>query len=116
MLDLSTLKIKHWPDEIPLWAVDRGPAPKWLLHVWLVYRTDLQWVDVTFEKPNGAYSEYSCIMYPDGTCEKKGIGHHVAWRLDKKATYLQPCTYPGQLKPLVIGGLQKPEVVQCEMF
>jgi hypothetical protein len=115
MLDLSTLNIQRWPDEIPLWAVDRGPAPKWLLHVWLVYRTDLRWVDVTFEQPNGAYSTYACIMYPDGTCEKVGVSHQIAWRLDKKATYLQPCTYPGQLKPLVID-LREPEVVQCEMF
>ena len=115
-IDVSHMKFTDIrEDSILLSVVDRGaPYPGMVyLRPWLAYRTDLRWVDAIIERYHGGISEVECILYPDGKLEQTSISHIIAWRIDKRATHMQPLTYPGQLKPLVID-LREP--VQFEMF
>lgn len=117
-MDTSTLQFSgHHDGDTLLYVVDCGTPPTYAMSPWHARRTDLRYIMAVWQCANGGISEVPCIVYPDGRCDERS-GQYVAWRIDKKATYLQPSTCPGQLKPIVIGApiTQAPTVVQCEMF
>ena len=120
MIDKSTLRFSgHHHTDTLLHVVDCGAPPTHALRPWQSHRTDLRYIMAVWECDNGGISEVPCIVYPDGRCDER-FGHFIAWRIDKKATYLQPSTYPGQLKPMPVYALSDTTVdtmpIQRDMF